>query len=100
MGSTLVRTILDVLAPSDGVISFEGANLAGLPPFRIARRGIGLVPEGRLVCVNLTVEESLRATARPTADSSGWTLGSVYKLFPQLQKRKTNFGNQLSGGKQ
>ena len=98
--STLVRTIFGMLAPSNGVITFDGLDLAGLPPFRIARRGIGLVPEGRLVCANLSVEENLRATARPTTVGSGWTLGSVYELFPQLQQRKTNFGSQLSGGEQ
>lgn len=98
--STLVRAILGLLAPSKGTIQFEGVELAGLAPFRIARRGIGLVPEGRLVCHNLTVEENLQATARPGTDGDGWTLARIFDLFPQLFLRRTNLGNQLSGGEQ
>jgi branched-chain amino acid transport system ATP-binding protein len=58
------------------------------------------VPEGRCVCDNLTVEENLRATARPRSGDVNWSVQSVYRLFPQLARRKTNLGNQLSGGEQ
>lgn len=98
--STTVRAILGMIPFTEGAISFGGTNLAGLAPFRIARRGIGLVPEGRCVCDNLTVEENLLATARSRAGDVNWSVEGVYDLFPQLARRKTNLGNQLSGGEQ
>ena len=68
----------------------------GLPSYRIAQAGLGLVPEGRQVFPNLTVRENLVATAR----KGPWTQERVYKLFPHLEARKGNYGNQLSGGEQ
>ena len=69
----------------------------GLPSYRIAKAGIGLVPEGRQVFPNLTVRENLVATAR---GHGPWTLERVFSLFPQLKARQSNYGNQLSGGEQ
>jgi len=94
--TTTVRSIMGITAPRDGAISFEGKALRGLPSYRIAQLGLGLVPEGRQVFPNLTVRENLVATAR----KGHWTLERVFRLFPHLEARKSNYGNQLSGGEQ
>jgi branched-chain amino acid transport system ATP-binding protein len=98
--STTVRAIFRLVSPTSGTITFDGDDLAGVAPFRIARRGIGLVPEGRCVCDKLTVEENLRATGRACSRDTDWSVEGVYELFPQLARRKTNLGSQLSGGEQ
>ncbi len=99
--TTTVRSIMGIVRPQQGAISFQNASLVGLPSYRIAQAGIGLVPEGRQVFPNLTVRENLLATA---ANRSGrkdpWTLEKVYEFFSQLQERRNNYGNQLSGGEQ
>jgi branched-chain amino acid transport system ATP-binding protein len=76
--------------------------VAGLPPHRVAQRGLGLVPEGRQVFPNLTVEENLTATAanRSGAAAPRWTLTEVYALFPKLKDRRSIAGAKLSGGEQ
>jgi branched-chain amino acid transport system ATP-binding protein len=96
--TTTIRTIFGVLRPSRGKISFAGQSLIGAAIHRIARRGLGLVPEGRAIFVNLTVRENLMATAVPR--KMGWTLERVYNLFPRLAERAGNLGSQLSGGEQ
>jgi branched-chain amino acid transport system ATP-binding protein len=98
--TTLVRTLMGLLPRSGGHIRFDGQSLDRLPAHRIARLGLGLVPEGRLVCGNLTVRENLVATERPAAGNgaSSWNLEKVYALFPRLAERQNNLGSQLSGG--
>ncbi|HXE48640.1 MAG TPA: ABC transporter ATP-binding protein [Ramlibacter sp.] len=98
--TTLVRTLMGLLPRSGGHIRFDGQSLDRLPAHRIARLGLGLVPEGRLVCANLTVRENLVATERPAAGNgaSAWNLEKVYALFPRLAERQSNLGSQLSGG--
>ena len=101
--TTTVRSILGLLRPRGGSITFAGTAIAGLPAYRIAQAGIGLVPEGRQIFPNLSVHENLVATARPPrAGTSGepWTLERLYALFPRLAERAGNMGNQLSGGEQ
>ena len=99
--TTTIRSILGLTPPDSGVVVFDGEPLARLPAYRIAQRGIGLVPEGRQVFPNLTVQENLTATA---ANRHGrrapWTLASIYALFPALAERRHNLGSQLSGGEQ
>jgi branched-chain amino acid transport system ATP-binding protein len=95
--TTTVKSIMGITAPKAGEITFEGKPLRGLPSYRIAKAGLGLVPEGRQVFPNLTVRENLVATA---TRSGPWTLERVYALFPQLRARQSNYGNQLSGGEQ
>jgi len=102
--TTTVRAIMGLLpslggAITGGTIRFEGAALVGLPPHRIGRRGLGLVPEGRQVFPTLTVEENLTATSR-AAGPPRWTLAAVYALFPRLAERRRHTGAQLSGGEQ
>jgi branched-chain amino acid transport system ATP-binding protein len=94
--TTTVRSIMGITRPRSGTISFERRQLNGLPSYRIAQAGLGLVPEGRQVFPNLTVRENLVATAR----KGPWTQERVYKLFPHLEARRGNYGNQLSGGEQ
>jgi branched-chain amino acid transport system ATP-binding protein len=95
--TTTVKSIMGITAPRAGSIRFDGKPLAGLPSYRIAQAGLGLVPEGRQVFPNLTVRENLVATARR---GGPWTLQRVFALFPQLGERQSNYGNQLSGGEQ
>ena len=99
--TTTVLSIMGIVRPQGGKILLKNKPLLGLPSYRIAQAGIGLVPEGRQVFPNLTVRENLLATA---ANRHGrkdpWTLEKVYKFFGQLQERQNNYGNQLSGGEQ
>ncbi|MCK8783637.1 ABC transporter ATP-binding protein [Roseomonas sp. NAR14] len=103
--TTTVRAIMGLLPARGGGIALDGESVAGLPPHRIAQRGIGLVPEGRQVFPTLTVEENLVATAanRGPRDATGaprWTLAAVWRLFPRLLERRGNPGSRLSGGEQ
>jgi len=99
--TTTVLSLMGVVRPRAGEVRFAGAALAGLPSYRVAQAGLGLVPEGRQVFPNLTVRENLVATAaNRRGASSPWTLARVYGLFPRLQERQHNYGNQLSGGEQ
>src|SRR5207302_85390 len=95
--TTTVRSLMGMVRPSGGTIVFEGRPLHGMPSYRVAQAGLGLVPEGRQVFPNLTVRENLVATARR---GGPWTLERVFALFPQLRERRSNYGNQLSGGEQ
>ncbi|BBK31923.1 amino acid/amide ABC transporter ATP-binding protein 2 (HAAT family) [Stella humosa] len=96
--TTTIRTILGLLPIQAGAIRLGGRPIAGWPAHRIARAGIGLVPEGRQVFPNLTVHENLVATARP--QPGGWTLARVHDLFPRLAERAGHLGSELSGGEQ
>jgi branched-chain amino acid transport system ATP-binding protein len=101
--TTTVRAIMGLMPAKAGAIAFEGRPIAGLPSYKVAQCGLGIVPEGRQIFPNLTVEENLLATARPPkGDTSAepWTLLRVYGLFPRLKERAQNMGNQLSGGEQ
>src|SRR5258705_1179127 len=102
MGKTTpVRLIMGMVAIREGRITFQGKPLRGLPPHRVARAGLGLVPEGRQVFPNLTVRENLVATAanrRRAAEP--WTVERVFGLFPHLAARARSLGGTLSGGEQ
>jgi len=94
--TTTVRSIMGMVHPNAGEISFAGQPIFRKPSYRIAKAGIGLVPEGRQVFPNLTVRENLVATAR----SGVWGLERVFSFFPNLKQRQDHYGNQLSGGEQ
>ncbi|MEZ5842163.1 MAG: ABC transporter ATP-binding protein [Hyphomicrobiaceae bacterium] len=99
--TTTVRAVLGLVPVRDGEIRFAGERIDGLAADRIARRGIAVVPEGRMVFPNLTVEENLVAfSANRAARAEPWTLDAIYDLFPALAARRRNMGNQLSGGEQ
>jgi len=97
--TTSVRALMGLLPISGGRIAFDGLSIAGAPPFRIARAGIGLVPEGRQIFPTLTVEENLVATAT-RGSRQRWTLERVYAFMPRLAERRGHFGDQISGGEQ
>jgi len=99
--TTTVRSIMGLLAPKGGDIRFESRDVRGIAPEKIARCGIGLVPEGRQVFPTLSVRENLVATASNRLKrSSPWTLERVYALFPRLQERASQSARTLSGGEQ
>ena len=98
--TTTVNSIFGLLKPRGGRVLIDGEDVTGREPHVIAQHGLGLVPEGRQVFPNLSVEENLIATHRTTADRKRWTLAAIYALFPRLQERRRNMGNQLSGGEQ
>jgi len=99
--TTTVRTIMGIMQPKAGAVTFEGRALHGLPSYRVARAGLGLVPEGRQIFPNLSVRENLVATAANRGSRADpWTLEKVFALFPRLEERRGNMGNQLSGGEQ
>jgi branched-chain amino acid transport system ATP-binding protein len=99
--TTTIRAIMGLLPADAGRIAFDGADITGLAPHRIAQRGIGLVPEGRQVFPTLSVEENLVATAANRAGGAPrWTLPAVLALFPRLAERRRNLGARLSGGEQ
>jgi branched-chain amino acid transport system ATP-binding protein len=99
--TTTIKSIMGLLRPKGGKIVFAGEDLSGLPSHKIAKAGLGLVPEGRQIFPNLTVRENLVATAanrRGVKDP--WSFDRVVTLFPSLGRRLENMGNQLSGGEQ
>ena len=99
--TTTVRAIMGLIRASAGHIRFDGAEILGAPPYRIAQRGIGLVPEGRQIFPTLSVEENLIATAANRAGwAPRWDLPAIYALFPRLAERRSQSGAKLSGGEQ
>ena len=99
--TTCVRSIMGLHRPRAGRVVFEGRDLRGLASFRVARAGLGLVPEGRQIFPNLSVRENLVATARTHhGNGADWSLDRVLALFPGLSERLEALGNQLSGGEQ
>ena len=99
--TTTVRSVLGLTPPRSGTVRFLGHRIDGLAPDRIARMGLAVVPEGRQIFPNLSVQENLVAfAARRNASANPWTLARVYHLFPPLAERRRNMGNQLSGGEQ
>ena len=96
--TTTLSALVGFIRPRRGSVRLRGVEVAGQAPYRIARAGASLVPQGRRVFGDLTVLENLTLTARPT--SGGWDIGRVLALFPSLDRRRGNFGDQLSGGEQ
>jgi len=94
--TTTIRSVLGLMRSRAGSIRLQGREVTGMQPHRIARLGIGLVPEGRRCFPNLTVLENLVAAARPGV----WTLARVNDLFPRLAERRDQYANTLSGGEQ
>jgi len=98
--TTTVRALMGLIQPHGGEIRFRGERIDGLPPHRIARLGLGLVPEGRQIFPNLTVRENLLMAEQRKKSDVPWTKDRVFDLFPVLRERASNRGNQLSGGEQ
>jgi branched-chain amino acid transport system ATP-binding protein len=100
--TTVLKTIMGILAPRAGSIRFAGSDIAGASPNRIARAGLGYVPETRGIFPSLSVLENLTVAARAgtATDGAGWSLERVFALFPRLYERRNSGGGRLSGGEQ
>jgi branched-chain amino acid transport system ATP-binding protein len=94
--TTLINSIVGVTRRFSGRITLAGADITAMRPDQRARNGIGWVPQERNIFRSLTVEENMTAVAQP----GPWTVEKVYAMFPRLKERRSNFGNQLSGGEQ
>ena len=94
--TTLIYSIVGVTKRFSGTLSLGGRDLTSMRADQRARAGIGWVPQERNIFKSLTVEENMTAVAQP----GEWTVKRVYEMFPRLEERKANFGNQLSGGEQ
>lgn len=95
--TTMVKTIMGLVAPSGGRVAVGGTDITGWPAHRVSRQGVAYVPEGRLIFPELTVIENIKVGERP---ATAWPLSRLLKLFPSLHERQANRGSQLSGGEQ
>ena len=99
--TTTIHSVMGIVKPTGGTVTFEGVSLVGLPSFKIANLGIGLVPEGRQIFPNLTVRENLVATASNHLGlDQPWSSERILAMFPELATRLSSMGNLLSGGEQ
>ena len=99
--TTTIRSLMGMIRPHAGSVTFEGKPLGNLRDYKIAKLGLGLVPEGRQIFPNLTVRENLVATAgNRSGNAEPWTVDAIVDMFPNLGNRMNNMGNQLSGGEQ
>jgi branched-chain amino acid transport system ATP-binding protein len=99
--TTLIRCLMGYVPAAQGRVRWQGTDVTGAPPERMARRGIGYVPEGRAIFPNLSVRENLLMAARPGPDGrNDWTFERVLQTFPRLGQRLSHGGQQLSGGEQ
>jgi branched-chain amino acid transport system ATP-binding protein len=99
--TTTIRAIMGMTPPHGGTVTFDGKPLRGLASFRIAKLGLGLVPEGRGIFPSLNVWENLTATSAPgPTGRPRWTTDAILELFPWIAQRRNQMGGQLSGGEQ
>ena len=99
--TTTIHSIMGIVSAASGAITYQGKNITALSPFKIARLGLALVPEGRQIFPNLTVNENLIATAaNKRGNTNPWTKEKILDLFPPLAERLSSMGNLLSGGEQ
>ena len=99
--TTTIRSIMGMVQSKSGSVKFEGKEIRSQKDYRIAKLGLGLVPEGRQIFPNLTVKENLIATAdNRSGTKDPWTVEEIVDMFPNLGNRMGNMGNQLSGGEQ
>jgi branched-chain amino acid transport system ATP-binding protein len=96
--TTTLRSIVGLTPPRSGQVLLAGQDVAGWPPHRIVRKGVGYVPEGRMIFPDLTVVENIQVAQRVPAKQ--WSLERLFALFPALAERRRSKGSQLSGGEQ
>ena len=97
--TTTINSIMGIVPKTTGRVEFEGPDISFFPSYKVAKLGIGLVPEGRQIFPNLSAHENLIATAREDI-LQAWSAERIYELFPELAARKNSMGNLLSGGEQ
>ena len=99
--STTMKSVMQLVRPREGSVSFQGQELVGKPAFRVAKAGLGYVPEDRRIFSDLTVLENLEVGRQPPRDGAPqWTVEQLFDIFPNLAERRSNRGKQLSGGEQ
>ena len=98
--TTIMRSIVGLTPPRDGEIRFKGEQINGLEPYKISRKGIAYVPQGRGIFSSLSVKENLIVAARGQGGKDAWDLEKVYDFFPILKERESLHANLLSGGEQ
>ena len=98
--STTLRSVMGLTPPRSGRVEFMGEEITGRPPFKIARLGIGYIPDDRRIFAELTVEENLEIVRRVTRREGRWTIERVRQLFPVLSELRLKLGSGLSGGEQ
>jgi branched-chain amino acid transport system ATP-binding protein len=100
--TTTMRSIMGLTSPKSGSVEFKGEDVRGRPPYYIAKKGMGYVPDNRLIFPDLTVLENLEIAKKipKNYDKEPWTVERIYTLFPILAERKNQYGGTLSGGEQ
>jgi branched-chain amino acid transport system ATP-binding protein len=98
--TTTIRSIMGLTRPRQGAIYWQGRPITGLPPHRVARLGLGFVPEDRRIFAELTAWENLDVARRVSGRSGRWTIEAVYEVFPKLRELRDRQGGFLSGGEQ
>jgi len=98
--TTTIRSIMGLTPPRTGKILFKGENIAGLPPYTIANKGVGLVPDNRRIFPSLTVKRNLEIGRKGNGSKAGWNLERIYEHFPKLKEIEDRMGEVLSGGEQ
>ncbi|GGB15734.1 ABC transporter ATP-binding protein [Allosediminivita pacifica] len=99
--STTMKSVMQLVRPRQGRVMFQGADLVGEPSYRVAKSGIGYVPEDRRIFTDLTVMENLEVGRQPARKGApDWTIEQLFDIFPNLKERRTNRGKHMSGGEQ
>jgi branched-chain amino acid transport system ATP-binding protein len=100
--STTLKSLMGLVKPRSGEVIFRGKDIAGYPPYKVARAGIGYVPEERRIFASLSVLENLSmgVKAEKSGKDNGWSLDQIFEHFPLLKKRSSSKGSHLSGGEQ
>lgn len=98
--TTTLKSIIGLTPPRQGSIRFKGKEIVGLAPYRLARQGMGYVPDDRRIFADLTVDENLEIAQRKAQRGPAWDMAKVYELFPTLESIRSRKGGYLSGGEQ
>lgn len=99
--STTMKSVMQLVRPRTGRVMFQDDDLVGQPAYRVAKSGIGYVPEDRRIFTDLTVMENLEVGRQPKRkDAPDWTIEQLFEIFPNLAERRSNRGKQMSGGEQ
>jgi branched-chain amino acid transport system ATP-binding protein len=99
--TTTMKSIMQMVRPRSGNVRFQGRDITGEPAYKVARQGLGYVPEERRIFTSLTILENLEVGKQPKrAGAPYWTVDALFELFPNLSERRNNLGKALSGGEQ